>query len=134
MATLIRSKGLKENTTFEPPLAVGFGIESTTVGRPSKLTMQHTDIPPGGRNQLHYHVKCDAGMYVLKGRLLMYFGPEHNRQEVIAEPGDFVFVPQGEIHGLKNLSDTEPAELVACYGGVGTKEESETILVEPEWK
>ena len=132
MAKLIRTKNLRENTTFEPPLVVGFGIESTTVGQPSKMTMQHTDIPPGGRNQRHYHVKCDAGMYVVKGRLLMFFGPDHNQQEVVAEAGDFVFVPQGEIHGLKNLSDTEPAEIVACYGGVGTKEESGTIYMEPE--
>jgi quercetin dioxygenase-like cupin family protein len=45
--------------------------------------------------------------------------------------GDSVFVPQGEIHGLKNLSNTEPAEIAACYGRVGTKEEAGAIFVEP---
>jgi uncharacterized RmlC-like cupin family protein len=56
-------------------------------------------------------------MYILKGCLRFFFGPDHLQQEAIVEPGDFVFIPQGEIYGLENLSDTESAELVATYGG-----------------
>jgi uncharacterized RmlC-like cupin family protein len=113
-------------------LRAAYGIDSSTVGNP-KMTMQYSVVPPKARNQRHYHVTCDAGMYILKGRLRMFFGPDHAQQEAIAEPGDFVFIPQGEIHGLENLSDTEPAELIACYGGVGSKEEAQVIFMEPRW-
>ena len=113
-------------------LRASYGIDRTTVENP-KMTLQVSVIPPAARNQRHYHVTCDAGMYILKGRLRLFFGPEHAQQEAVVEPGDFVFVPQGEMHGLQNLSDTEPAELVACYGGAGSKEEAQAILVEPRW-
>jgi len=113
-------------------LRAAYGIDTSAVENP-KMTMQHSVVPPGARNQRHYHVTCDAGMYIVKGRLRMFFGPSHKQQEAIAEPGDFVFIPQGEIHGLENLSDTEPAEMIACYGGAGSKEEAQAIFMEPRW-
>ena len=133
-ARVIRSKNVEVNKKFEPPIIPERGILSTTVGYPIKMTMAHAIIPPGGRNQRHYHGKTDAGQYVLKGRLKMFLGPDGDMQEVIVEEGDFIFVPQGEIHGLMNLSQTEPAELIATYDQVGTLEESGTIFVEPVWK
>ena len=117
----------------EPPLDAQSGINSKTVERP-KLEMHHTIIPPGGRNQRHYHITCDAGMYLVKGRLKMFFGPDHEQEEVIVEAGDYVFVPQGVIHGLLNLSNTESAELVGCTAGAASWEEAETVFVEPLWK
>lgn len=98
------------------------------------MTMAHVVVPPGGRNQRHYHVQTDAGMHILKGRLKMFLGPDHEMEEAIAEVGDFVFVPRGEIHGLVNLSNTESAELVATYNSVGTTQEAQTIFIEPAWK
>lgn len=133
MAKLIRLKDF-DGKVNEPPLRAKRGITSETIGKPIKMTMNRVVIPPGGKNQCHYHVKCDAGMHILKGRLKMFFGPLHQQEEAIAEEGDFVFVPQGEIHGLANLSDTEPAELVSCYSGAGSFEEAETIFVEPHKK
>jgi uncharacterized RmlC-like cupin family protein len=117
----------------EPPLDARSGINTKTVDNP-KLEMHHTIIPPGGRNQRHYHITCDAGMYITKGRLKMFFGPEYEQEEVVVEAGDYVFVPQGVIHGLINLSDTEAAELVGCTGGAASFEEAETVFVEPPWK
>ena len=98
------------------------------------MMMARVVIPPGGRNQRHYHVETDAGMHILKGRLKMFLGPDHEMREVVAEEGDFVFAPRGEIHGLMNLSNTEPAELVATYNSVGTLEEAQTVFLEPLWK
>jgi len=133
MAKIIKTKALKEDKTYEPPLAIGFGIDHKTIEDP-KMVMGYTFIPPGGRNQRHYHVKNPAGMYIIKGRMRAFIGPDHNKQEFIIEAGDFVYVPQGEIHGIYNLSETEPAELVFCYPGVSSKEEAQTIFVEPPWK
>jgi uncharacterized RmlC-like cupin family protein len=131
---LIRPNDVKINLNYEPPLVPGEGISSEVVGMPIKMTMAHVVVPPGGRNQRHYHVQTDAGMHILKGRLKMFLGPDPEMEEVIAEVGDFVFVPRGEIHGLINLSNTESAELVATYNSVGTTQEAQTIFIEPVWK
>ena len=138
MAKIIRTKNIVVDEVFEPGLKIERGIHTGTVENP-KMVMGHTIIPPGARNQRHYHVKCDAGMYILKGQLRMFFGPDHNQQEVTVEPGDFVFIPQGETHGLLNLSEKEAAEIIFCIGGSSEdlkhyKEESQTIKVEPPWK
>jgi mannose-6-phosphate isomerase-like protein (cupin superfamily) len=70
-------------------------------------------------------------MYRIRGHVRMLIGPEYNMQEFEVGPGDFVFIPQGEIHSPMNLSETEPTELVTCYIGVSSKEEARTIFVEP---
>ena len=131
---VIRAKDAQIDKAFEPPVVPYMGINSKSVGNPIKMTMAKSIVPPGGRNQRHYHVATDAGMYVLKGRFKYFLGPDHEMQEVIAEEGDFVFVPRGEIHGFMNLSKTESAEVIATYDDVGTLEESQTIFVEPVWK
>ena len=129
---IIKWKDKMPDPNYEPPLQPGRGIWSESVENPN-LTLSRVVIPPGARNQRHYHVNCDAGMYILRGRLKMFFGPDHEMEEVIVEPGDFAFAPAGVIHGLTNLSDTEPAELVSCYGGVGHQKEAGTIFIEPRW-
>ncbi len=138
MAKIIRTRNLPVDETFEPGLKIERGIHSDTVPDP-KMAMGHTVIPPGSRNQRHYHVRCDVGMYILKGRLRMFFGPEFKQEVVVTEPGDFVFIPQGEIHALENLSEKEPAELVFCIAGCAEdvrlyKQEGHTIKVEPHGK
>src|SRR4030042_3746060 len=133
-ARLIRPKDVKIDLESEPPLNVGLGIRSETVWTPIGMTMARVVIPPGARNQRHFHVKTDAGMHLLKGRLKMFFGPNHDMTEAVAEAGDFVFVPRGEIHGLMNLSNSESAEIVATYNSVGTLEEAQTVYLEPVWK
>ena len=61
----------------------------------------------------------------------IFLGPDPELKEGIAETGDFIFVPKGVIHGFMNLSKTEPAEIVAAYGGVGHKKEAGTFYLEP---
>lgn len=133
MATVVKRKNLEADLTYEPPLNIGFGINTETV-TDAALTMGHTIIPPGGRNQRHYHVNTAAGMYIMKGRLRMFVGPDIDVKEVVAEEGDFVFMPQGMIHGLLNLSDTESAELIFTYSGARNKQEAGTIYIEKPWK
>jgi len=133
MAKVIKRKSLKDDTVYEPPLNIGFAINSETVeGAP--MTMGHTIIPPGGRNQRHYHINTAAGMYIMKGRLRMFIGPNIDIKEVEVEPGDFVYAPRGEIHGLINLSDTESAELIFTYPGASSKNEAGTVYLEKPWK
>ena len=130
-AKIIKSKDKMPDPNYEPPLQPGRGICSESVENPG-LTLSLVVIPAGARNQRHFHTFCDAGMHILKGRLKMVFGPDHEMEEAIAEPGDFAFVPAGVIHGLMNLSDTEPAELISCYS-VGHRKDAGTVFIEPRW-
>ena len=130
--TVVRAKDIEFEGGYEVPLRGQDGICSRTVENP-RQTVAHVIIPPGGRNQRHYHVNCDAAGYIIKGRVKMFFGPDHEMEELIAEGGDFFYYPQGVIHGLINLSDTEPVELVSTYSGIGGKEEAGTMFVEPPW-
>lgn len=133
MAIVIKLEEMRTLYNFEPPIVAKVGIDNK-LGKGATLMLAHPIIPPGGRNQRHYHVNTSAGQFLYKGHLRMFIGPDHEMKEIDVEEGDFVYVPRGEIHGLMNLSDTEPAELIATYCDVGSLEESGTIFVEPEWK
>jgi mannose-6-phosphate isomerase-like protein (cupin superfamily) len=50
------------------------------------------------------------------------------------EAGDFLYIPRGEIHGNKNLSDTEPVEEITCHAGVTSFEDEATVRVEHLWE
>jgi uncharacterized RmlC-like cupin family protein len=72
-----------------------------------------------------------ACICVIKRSLRPYFGdPSEEREAYVANAGDFVHAPRGEIHGTENVSDTEEAQLVFWYPGVPDKEAAETIFVE----
>ena len=129
---VIRGKEVEWEPGQEPPLQNQKGIGLKTVENP-RLSMNHTIVPPGGRNQRHYHVTCDSAIYLMKGRLKFFFGPDDEIEEVMAEQGDFIFVPAGEIHGLINISDTEPAELVTTKNGISLVSKNETVFVEARW-
>ena len=131
-AVLLSVKDRFIDTEIEPPFKIGKGIRLESVADPG-LTMSLVVIPPGGRNRRQYHVNCDAGMYIVKGPLKMFVGPDHEMEEFIVETGDLLFAPKGTIHGLANPSETEPAEMVTCYGGVGHQKEAGTVFIEPRW-
>ena len=131
-AMVVRGEELEWEPGQEPPMMSKKGINSKSVGKPN-LKMSRALVPPGARNQRHYHVNCDAGMHILKGRLRVFIGPDYEKEEVTAKEGDFIFVPAGVIHGFMNLSDTEPVELVAAKNNVSNQDEEGTIFFEPRW-
>lgn len=130
MAVVIPRRQVPPDLEYEKGLAIQFGVNDATCGS-SELTMGFTVVPPGVRNPAHYHPKAEVGMYIIKGRLRVYIGED--REENVVQEGTFIFVPRGEIHGLENLSNTEPAMLVFAYGNVPNKEASGTTFVEDPW-
>lgn len=132
MATVIRPNEYQSDTGYEPPLTIGFGIDSDTVENPP-AAMGRTVIPPGARNQSHRHEATDACIHIISGSLRFLFGdPSGERVEQVATAGDFVHIPRGEAHGVENVSDTEPVHLVFCYPGVPNKEAAVTVMLEDE--
>ncbi len=128
MAKIIHFNEVPRDLKYERGLKIDFGVNDGTVGS-TLLTMGHTIVPPGSRNQRHYH-KCDACFYVIKGRIkvLLLDGKDYYERE--AGPGNFCYAGPGEIHGLINLSDTEEAELVFAYGGVPNRTAAGTTFVD----
>jgi uncharacterized RmlC-like cupin family protein len=88
------------------------GISGRTVGSEG-LSMHIVVIPPGAKADPHLHVGYETGIYVLEGRVLTRWG-ERLENEMVSEPGDFLYVPPGVPHEAINLSATEPARAVVA--------------------
>jgi uncharacterized RmlC-like cupin family protein len=100
------------------------GISGRTVGSKA-LSMHMVVIPPGGRASPHRHRGYETGIYVLEGRVATRWG-EHLENEVVSEPGDFLFIPPDVAHEAINLSATEPARAI-----VARNDPAEEDRVEP---
>ena len=68
---------------------------------------------PPGAGGAHHHGSAESGIYVIKGRLKFHFG-EKLGKSLIAEAGDFLYVPPETVHVEENLSETEAAELIVA--------------------
>jgi uncharacterized RmlC-like cupin family protein len=130
MATIIQQDQISSDLDYEKGLDIRIGINDATCGS-RELTMGYTIIPPGVRNPAHYHPNAEAGIYILSGQLNVYVGEK--REMTVVRAGTFIHVPKGEIHGIENVSRTEPAALIFAYGNVPNKEASGTTFVEEPW-
>jgi mannose-6-phosphate isomerase-like protein (cupin superfamily) len=81
------------------------GITSYLLASPRTTSAEHLTttlavIQTGGEQRLHTHPP-EQVYFVLEGRGLMTVGSETQR----VGPGDCIFIPSGQPHGLKNESD-----------------------------
>jgi uncharacterized RmlC-like cupin family protein len=53
----------------------------------------------------------ESAAYVIEGEMLMWFG-EQLEHELVARPGDFMYIPRGVPHLVLNASDTDAAVAV----------------------
>jgi oxalate decarboxylase/phosphoglucose isomerase-like protein (cupin superfamily) len=115
---------VEKNVHYEKQLSHQFGIDIHTCGSES-LVMSFVRIPPGHRSRAHYHIKADLGQYFIKGRGKYYIGCGVQGEEYTYDlvPGTFIFIPKGVIHIIENTGD-EDIESIACYGNVGSGEET----------
>jgi mannose-6-phosphate isomerase-like protein (cupin superfamily) len=133
--TIIKPDAYGDDVTYEPPLKVGWGIDSKTVNNPM-ATMGRSVLPPGtgNPNPTHYHTFNDVAWYIISGRVKCTFGSPDltDLHDEYAEAGDFVYIPRRNIHILENASDIEEAELIFCYIGVPSKEAAVTVFLEDD--
>ena len=132
--TVVRQKQVKTDIDYEPPLRVGFGINDQTVDM-SNAVMGRTVLVPGAQpNPTHYHRNNDVCWFIMSGqiRLIAAKSDCSDRQEIILEAGDFVYIPSGAIHVIANASKTEEASLVFCYIGVPNIEASGNVWLTKE--
>ena len=124
VVTVVRQGKVGTDTTYEPPLRVGFGISDATVDGARAVMGRTTWCRASGPNPTHYHTNNDVCWHIVSGKvwLIQARSDGSDRREVILEAGDFVYIPSGAIHVIANASATEKASLVFCYIGVGSTE------------
>ncbi|RPJ69435.1 MAG: cupin domain-containing protein [Desulfobacteraceae bacterium] len=79
---------------------------------------------PGGEIPIHNHFYIQT-MHILSGRFECYqFDPQTDQRvkTAVCGPGTAVVIPSLQPHGMRNLSDTEPATFLCCICNVYEKE------------
>lgn len=82
--------------------------------------LRHFTAEPGGEIPIHDHFYQQT-VYILTGEFECWsFDPETNElvESKVCGPGTAVYVGSMEPHGMKNMSDTEPATFLCCIGNV----------------
>lgn len=73
-------------------------------------------VAPDGEIPIHSHSYIQT-MYILSGQFDCYqFNPDTDElvEKQMCGPGDAVYIPSMEPHGMKNLSSSEPATFLCC--------------------
>jgi len=75
---------------------------------------------PGAEIPIHSHFYVQT-MYILSGQFECWrFDPETDEQVegVVCGPGDSIYVPSLEPHGMRNISENEPGTFLCCICNV----------------
>jgi quercetin dioxygenase-like cupin family protein len=70
----------------------------------------------------HFHRTISESFYVLSGTIRLYDGTRW----IDGRPGDFLFVPEGGIHGFDNQSGAPASMLILFAPGAGREDYFET--------
>lgn len=71
----------------------------------------------------HFHRRISESFYILSGTVSLYNGTKW----IDATPGDFLFVPEGGIHGFRNESGAPASMLLLFAPGVPREDYFETL-------
>jgi uncharacterized RmlC-like cupin family protein len=121
---LVQAAQAAEGTTG---MTYAAGISSATAGA-SGLCLQLASLRPGARARAHQHDRHESAAYVIEGRMVLWSG-ERLEHQLVAGPGDFIYIPPGVPHLVMNGSDTEPAVAVLARND-GHEQEDVTELPE----
>jgi len=83
-------------------------------------TMFRALFPAGARHMKHSHSNSDELFYMIRGHGASGAGAREHEMKAGCAP----FIPKGVTHWLRNLSDTEPLEVVGVYLSAGSLKES----------
>ena len=86
--------------------------------------LRYFTIQPGGEIPIHNHFYHQT-MYILSGRFECWqfdMETEEIVEKRITGPGDYIYVPGMEPHGMRNIGD-EPATFLCCIANVYDEKE-----------
>jgi uncharacterized RmlC-like cupin family protein len=87
-----------------------------------RLTME-----PGQRARAHMHEHHETTIYLMSGRVELWYGPRLEHHEVV-EAGDFVHIPAGVPHVPANTGDQRAESIIARTD----PNEQESVVLLPE--
>jgi len=87
------------------------GLTGGTAGS-TGISMTLVVMPPGARAKTHLHHGIETAVYVVEGQAEMYFG-ESLDEHLVANAGDYVYVPPEMPHLVMNRSSTVCRAIVA---------------------
>lgn len=96
------------------------GVSRDTAGS-AGLSLQLASLAPGARSRVHQHDAHESAAYVIEGELRMWSG-DRLEHEVVAGPGDFVYIPRGVPHIVRNDGEG-PAVAVLARTDAGEQED-----------
>jgi uncharacterized RmlC-like cupin family protein len=111
MARLIRPNQREAQRNDHPGMERSVAVSRSTV-RSQGIYTAVVRTPPGGSTLVHHHGDCETVVYILQGRARFTWGPTGTEDELIADVGDFVYIPASEVHVEGNVSLTEPLEVI----------------------
>jgi uncharacterized RmlC-like cupin family protein len=103
-----------------PGMERSIAISTPTVGS-IRLYSSVVSTAPGDRTRIHHHGECETSIWIWSGRARYTFGPTGLEETFEAGPGDFVYIPAGEIHVEENASESGDLVVVItrnCPGSV----------------
>ncbi|HEX7345253.1 MAG TPA: cupin domain-containing protein [Candidatus Limnocylindrales bacterium] len=71
----------------------------------------------------HFHRSISESFFVISGTIKLFDG----REWIDAKPGDFLFVPEGGIHGFRNESGEDASMLILFAPGAPREDYFETL-------
>ena len=68
---------------------------------------------PPGSSGAHHHGDAESAIYIIRGKIRMYFG-DNLETSLEAEAGDFIYVAPNAVHVEENLSSEELVEFIVA--------------------
>jgi uncharacterized RmlC-like cupin family protein len=120
MATRVRPDERATSTGQNADMERSIAISADAVGSVG-LYSSIVTTAPGAKTRIHHHGECETSIWIASGRARYTFGPTGLEETFDAGPGDFVYIPAGEIHVEENASRDAPLVVVItrnCPGSV----------------
>ena len=120
MATRVRPEERSTSAGQNADMERSIAISAETVGS-AGLYSSVVTTAPGAKTRVHHHGECETSIWIVSGSARYTFGPTGLEDTFDAGPGDFVYIPAGEIHVEENASERDPLVVVItrnCPGSV----------------
>ena len=102
------------------------GVSAESAGSQA-ICMLRLTMEPGQRARAHMHEHHETTIYLMSGRVELWYGPRLEHHEVV-EAGDFVHIPAGVPHVPANTGDQRAKSIIARTD----PNEQESVVLLPE--
>ncbi len=118
VSAVFRSVGAVEQVTFATSGTVARFVAPGSVTRGQYGLFEWNMQPQSGGADAHFHRTFSEAFYVMSGVVRLYNGEKW----IPTRAGEFLYVPQGGIHGFRN-DDEVPASMLILFAPGAPREE-----------